>query len=92
MRESYVMRDSHLTYKKVNYDYKSVCCRFTEKDKPSRLPWFIRSPFANFLYYSTPITEGLNDRAHHEHHLMAERVGGVETRPVNVSVIYGIKT
>ncbi|WP_273719393.1 MULTISPECIES: phage tail protein [Bartonella] len=65
---------------------------FTEKDKPARLPWFIRSPFANFLYYSTPIKEGVHDRAHHEHHLMAERVGGLETRPVNVSVVYGIKT
>ncbi|WP_039758410.1 phage tail protein [Bartonella queenslandensis] len=65
---------------------------FTEKDKPPRLPWFIRSPFANFLYYSTPIKEGVHDRAHHEHHLMAESFGGVETRPVNVSIVYGIKT
>ncbi|WP_019219026.1 phage tail protein [Bartonella florencae] len=65
---------------------------FTDKDKPPRLPWFIRSPFANFLYHSMPIKEGMHDAAHHEHHLMAERVGGVETRPVNVSVIYGIKT
>ncbi|EJF95609.1 hypothetical protein MEE_00846 [Bartonella elizabethae F9251 = ATCC 49927] len=65
---------------------------FTDKDKPPRLPWFIRSPFANFLYYSTPLKEGIHDRAHHDHHLMSERVGDVETRPVNVSVIYGIKT
>lgn len=65
---------------------------FTEKDKPPRLPGFIRGPFANFLYYSTPIKEGVHDRAHHEHHLMAESVGGVETRPVNVSIVYGIKT
>ncbi|WP_139413126.1 phage tail protein [Bartonella mastomydis] len=65
---------------------------FTDKDKPPRLPWFIRSPFANILYYSMPIKEGIHDAAHHEHHLMAERVGGAETRPVNVSVIYGIKT
>ncbi|WP_375645333.1 phage tail protein [Bartonella sp. CL5QHWL] len=65
---------------------------FTEKDKPPRLPWFIRSPFESFLSFSMPIKEGIYDRAHHEHHLMAERVGGVETRPVNVSVVYGIKT
>ncbi|WP_175868723.1 phage tail protein [Bartonella gabonensis] len=65
---------------------------FTDKDKPPRLPWFIRSPFANFLYYSIPLKEGIHDRDHHEHHLMAERVGGIETRPVNVSVVYGIKT
>ncbi|GAA4667612.1 hypothetical protein GCM10023262_16170 [Bartonella pachyuromydis] len=65
---------------------------FTEKDKPQRLPWFIRSPFANFLYHSTPIKAGINDMAHHEHHLLTERAGGVETRPVNVSVVYGIKT
>ncbi|SSZ40954.1 Uncharacterised protein [Bartonella grahamii] len=65
---------------------------FTEKDKPPRLPWFIRSPFESFLSFSMPIKEGIHDRAHHEHHLMTERVGGVETRPVNVSVIYGIKT
>ncbi|MBB5074402.1 microcystin-dependent protein [Bartonella callosciuri] len=64
---------------------------FTAKDKPPRLPWFIRSPFASFLYYSMPFKEGLYDGEHHEHHLMAERVGGVETRPVNVSVVYGIK-
>ncbi|UNF39640.1 phage tail protein [Bartonella krasnovii] len=65
---------------------------FTKKDKPPRLPWFIRDPFASFLYHSEPIKEGINDRGHHEHHLMTERVGGVETRPVNVSIIYGIKT
>ncbi|WP_375673930.1 phage tail protein, partial [Bartonella sp. TS82HLJMH] len=38
---------------------------FTQEDKPARLPWFIRSPFANFLYYSTPIKEGINDRVDH---------------------------
>ncbi|UNE54980.1 phage tail protein [Bartonella machadoae] len=65
---------------------------FTEADKPARLPWFIRSPFANFLYYSTPITQGLESSGHHEHHLLAERVGGEETRPINVSVVFGIKT
>ncbi|WP_208441948.1 phage tail protein [Bartonella raoultii] len=65
---------------------------FTEKDKPLRLPWFIRSPFSSFLYHSEPIKEGMHDRGHHEHHLMTERIGGVETRPVNMSVIYGIKT
>ncbi|WP_375704452.1 phage tail protein [Bartonella sp. AD328YNZD] len=65
---------------------------FTDKDKPPRLPWFIRSPFANFLYHSTPIKEGVHDQAHHDHHLMSETFGGVETRPVNVSVVYGIKT
>ncbi|WP_142417022.1 phage tail protein [Bartonella massiliensis] len=53
---------------------------FTDKDKPPRLPWFIRSPFANFLYHSMPIKEGVHDQAHHEHHLMAERVGGVDTQ------------
>ncbi|MCZ2158818.1 tail fiber protein [Bartonella sp. 220] len=65
---------------------------FTEEDKPARLPWFIRSPFANFLYYSTPITQGLEGSVHHEHHLLAERFGGEETRPINVSVVFGIKT
>ncbi|WP_208442306.1 phage tail protein [Bartonella raoultii] len=65
---------------------------FTEKDKPHRLPWFIRSPFANFLYHSEPIKEGIHDSRHHEHHLMTKKAGGVETRPVNVSVVYGIKT
>ncbi|WP_273789984.1 phage tail protein [Bartonella sp. ML70XJBT] len=65
---------------------------FTKKDKPPRLPWFIRDPLGSFLYHSVPIKEGLYDRGHHEHHLMTERVGGVETRPVNVSIIYGIKT
>ncbi len=76
MRESYNIRDSHSTYKTVNYHYKSVCCRFTEKDKPPRLPWFIRSPFESFLSFSMLIKEGIHDRAHLEHHLMAERVGG----------------
>ncbi len=26
MRESYVIRDSHSTYKTVNYHYKSISC------------------------------------------------------------------
>ncbi|MET3560155.1 hypothetical protein ABID39_000847 [Bartonella japonica] len=26
MRESYDIRDSHSTYKTVNYHYKSMCC------------------------------------------------------------------
>ncbi|EJF88057.1 hypothetical protein ME1_00821 [Bartonella vinsonii subsp. arupensis OK-94-513] len=65
---------------------------FTEEDKPARLPWFIRSPFANFLYYSTPIKHGIGDSVSHEHHLLAENFGGEETRPVNVSVVFGIKT
>ncbi|WP_156851757.1 phage tail protein [Bartonella refiksaydamii] len=65
---------------------------FTQEDKPARLPWFIRSPFANFLYHSTPIKHGINDTVDHEHHLLAESVGGEETRPINVSVVFGIKT
>ncbi|MBB4077322.1 hypothetical protein GGR08_001653 [Bartonella fuyuanensis] len=29
MRESYVIRDSHSTYKTVNYHYKSICyCKY----------------------------------------------------------------
>ncbi|MBB4077067.1 hypothetical protein GGR08_001384 [Bartonella fuyuanensis] len=65
---------------------------FTEKDKPPRLPWFMRNLLSGFLYHSTPIIEGVHDQEHHEHYLMAEIFGGAETRPVNVSVVYGIKT
>ncbi|WP_375666724.1 hypothetical protein [Bartonella sp. TT121SHDZB] len=31
MRESYVIRDSHSTYKTVNYHYKSMPCSYLEK-------------------------------------------------------------
>ncbi|MBX4335523.1 phage tail protein [Bartonella raoultii] len=65
---------------------------FTESDKPPRLPWFIRSPFANFLISSTPLQEGLDRLAPHEHRFLIDSFGGEETRPVNVSVVFGIKT
>ncbi|MBB4077236.1 hypothetical protein GGR08_001564 [Bartonella fuyuanensis] len=39
MRESYVIRDSHSTYKTVNYHYKSMHCKVDYSTKAQVKAW-----------------------------------------------------